>query len=149
MKKLILIALALMLAVPMMAQRVPSDKKACLSAGILQGGGGLVGVDFEYLIGQHFSAQAGVGYISYGVSLSYHFKPFLNSSMISMNYFHQGIGPSYTASWVGPTYTYRAPKLFQCSIGMGYIVDFGPQAVDSQKNNPLGFLYSVGLYFPI
>lgn len=32
-----------------------------LKTGVLKGGGGLVGVDFEAMIGSHFSAQAGVG----------------------------------------------------------------------------------------
>ena len=152
MKKYILIVLMAVLAVPALAQsrgRVPSEKKACISAGVLQGGGGLVGVDFEYLIGQHFSAQAGMGVISFGGALNYHFKPFINSSMVSLVYMHQGIGSSYASSWVGTTYTYRAPKIFQAQLGFGYMVDFGPIATPAMKETPFGLIYSIGVYFPI
>ena len=161
MRKFLLIALLAILSIPMMAEgpgslllnqtkeRVPSEKKACISAGVLQGGGGLVGVDFEYMIGKNFSAQAGLGAVSFGGALNYHFKPFINSSMVSVVYMHQGIGQSYTASWVGSTYTFRAPKIFQAQIGFGYMVDFGPKATSTMQSNPFGLIYSIGVFFPI
>ena len=157
MKKLLIFVLTVMLSVPVLSQsvvqekkgRVPSEKKAAISAGILQGGGGLVGVDFEYLIGQHFSAQAGIGAVSFGGALNYHFKPFINSSMVSFVYMHQGVGNTYTASWVGTTYTYRAPKIFQAQLGFGYMVDFGPGASAAVQQVPFGLIYSIGVYFPI
>ena len=142
MKKYLLITLLAVFSVQAMAQREPSPKKCSISAGVLQGGGGLVGVDFEYMFSNHFSAQAGFGLLSFGAGINYHFKPFINSSMISMVYWHQGLGNSHT-SWVGPVYTYRAPKVFQFQIGMGYNANYGPGDL------PVGALYSIGVYFPL
>ena len=113
MKKYLLVALLLAaFSVGAMAQREPSPKKCAISAGVLQGGGGLVGVDFEAMIGSHFSAQAGVGLLSFGVGVNYHFKPFINSSMVSLVYWHQGLGDSHTVGWVGPQYTYAGSFVY-------------------------------------
>ena len=149
MKRVLFVILAILLTVPAMAQREPSPKKACISAGVLQGGGGIIGADFEYLFSEHFSAQVGAGLVSYGGAFNYHFKPFINSSMLSLCYFHQGIGNSYSTSWLGPTFTYRAPKIFQAQTGMGYQVGIGPAASEQLKKSKLGLLYSIGVYFPL
>ena len=149
MKKYLFITLLAVFSVQAMAQRVPSPKKCAISAGVLQGGGGLVGVDFEYMFSNHFSAQAGFGLLSFGAGINYHFKPFINSSMISMVYWHQGLGDSHTVGWVGPVYTYRAPKVFQFQIGMGYKANYGPAATSEMRNLPVGLLYSIGVYFPL
>ncbi len=149
MKKFLLITLLAMFGVQAMAQRVPSPKKCAISAGVLQGGGGIVGADFEYMFGNHFSAQAGIGLVSFGASINYHFKPFINSSMISLVYWNQGIGDSFTQGVVGPVYTYRAPKVFQFQIGMGARVAKGPALNPDYANVPVMLLYSIGVYFPL
>ncbi len=149
MKKLVLIVLVALFSVQLMAQRVPSEKKMSISAGFLQGGGGLVGADLEYLFSDHFSVQAGAGLISCGAAINYHFKPFINSSMLSLSYWHQGFGDAYTQSVVGPVYTFRAPKVFQFQIGMGYRVNEGPNLPEANKKVPVMLLYSIGVYFPI
>jgi len=149
MKKYLIIALLAVFCVQGMAQREPSPKKCAISAGVLHGGGGLVGAEFEYMFSNHFSAQAGVGLLSFGASVNYHFKPFINSSMVSLVYWHQGLGDSHTVGWVGPVYTFRAPKVFQFQIGMGYKANYGPAATSEMRNLPVGLLYSIGVYFPI
>lgn len=149
MKKYLLIALLAVFSVQAMAQREPSPKKCAISAGVLQGGGGLVGADFEVMISDRFSAQAGAGLLSFGAGINYHFKPFINSSMISLVYWHQGIGNSHTIGWAGPVYTFRAPKVFQFQIGMGYKTDYGPAATSEMQELPVGLLYSIGVYFPL
>lgn len=149
MKKLVLIVLVALFSVQLMAQRVPSEKKMSISAGFLQGGGGLVGADLEYLFSNHFSVQAGVGLFSCGATINYHFKPFINSSMLSLSYWHQGFGDAHTQSVVGPVYTFRAPKVFQFQIGMGYRVNEGPNLPEANKKVPVMLLYSIGVYFPI
>ena len=149
MKKLVLIVLVALFSVQLMAQRVPSEKKMSISAGFLQGGGGLVGADLEYLFSDHFSVQAGAGLISCGAAINYHFKPFINSSMLSLSYWHQGFGDAYTQSVVGPVYTFRAPKVFQFQIGMGYRVNEGPSLPEANKKVPVMLLYSIGVYFPL
>ena len=149
MKKLVLIVLVALFSVQLMAQRVPSEKKMSISVGLLQGGGGIVGADLEYLFSNHFSVQAGAGLFSCGAAVNYHFKPFINSSMLSLGYWHQGFGEAYTQSVVGPIYTFRAPKVFQFQIGMGYRVKEGPNLPEANKNVPLMLLYSIGVYFPL
>ncbi len=170
MKKIFLIAMMALLAIPAFAQepeskpaqetesqtvvkqkkgRVPSEKKCAIEVGFLNGGGGLVGVDFEYLIVSHLSVQGGVGLTSFGGAINYHFKPFINSSMISLVYMHQGVGNSYTASWLGPMYTFRAPKIFQVSGGLGLKVGDGPAATTESKKSSASLLFTIGVYFPI
>lgn len=149
MKKFILIVLVALFSVQLMAQRVPSEKKMSISAGVLQGGGGLVGADFEYLFSKHFSVQAGAGLLSCGAAVNFHFKPYINSSMLSLSYWHQGFGNAHTQSVVGPVYTFRAPKVFQFQIGMGYRVDEGPALNPDYSNTKFMLLYSIGVYFPI
>ena len=149
MKKFVLIVLVALFSVQLMAQRIPSEKKMSISACVLQGGGGLVGADFEYLFSNHFSVQAGVGLFSCGAAVNYHFKPYINSSMLSLTYWHQGFGDAHTQSVFGPVYTFRAPKVFQFQIGMGYRVDEGPNLPEANKKVPVMLLYSIGVYFPI
>ena len=149
MKKYLLIAFLAVFSVQAMAQREPSPKKCSISTGFLHGGGGLVGVDFEYLFSNHFSAQVGVGFTSFGAGINYHFKPFINSSMISLIYWHQGIGNAYTQSVIGPVYTFRAPKVFQFQIGIGGRVGKGPAINPDYANVPVMLLYSIGVYFPL
>lgn len=162
MKKLLLVVMMALLAIPVLAQegesqsvvkqkkgRVPSEKKATIAVGFLNGGGGLVGVDFEYLVFNNISVQAGAGAISFGGAINYHFKPYVNSSMISLAYFHQGVGNSYTASWLGPMYTFRAPKIFQVSGGLGLKVGEGPNATTSIRESSASIMFNIGVYFPI
>ena len=149
MKKFVLIVLVALFSVQLMAQRVPSEKKMSISAGFLQGGGGLVGADLEYLFSKHFSVQAGAGLFSCGAAVNYHFKPFINSSMLSLTYWHQGFGNAHTQSVVGPVYTFRAPKVFQFQIGMGYRVNKGPALNPDYSKTNIMLLYSIGVYFPI
>jgi len=156
MKKILFFVLVVMLAVPMTAQsanpkkgRVPNEKKCAIEVGFLNGGGGLVGVDFEYLFVDHLSVQAGIGAISFGGAINYHFKPYINSSMISLVYMHQGVGDSYTASWLGPMYTFRAPKVFQVSGGLGLKVGDGPAATSTSLKSSASLLFTIGVYFPI
>ena len=66
--------------------------KSKLTIGILQGGGGLVGVDFEHLISKNIGLSVGIGIKSYGASLHYHIKADITSSSAAINYWHQGWG---------------------------------------------------------
>ena len=146
MKKYLLLVFATLFSVQLMAQCEPSDKKAAISAGVLMGGGGIVGANFEYMPTNHFSFDLDAGIVSFGASLNYHFKPYINSSMLSVVYWHQGIGSSYVQSMAGPVFTYRAPKVFQFQVGFGYKVGEGPNAIEDGADFML--LYSIGVYFP-
>ena len=159
MKKIVVILMMALLAIPAFSQesgsqtvvnqkkgRVPSEKKASVAVGFLNGGGGLIGLDFEYMLGKQISLQAGAGFISYGGAINYHFKPYINSSMLSLVYMHQGVGNNYSASWIGPAYTFRAPKIFQVSAGYGLCVGKGPAATTDYIGS---ILFTIGVYFPI
>ena len=149
MKKFLLLIMLSMFVFQANAQRVPSEKKMSIAAGVLQGGGGIVGADFEFMFSKHFSVQGGIGLTSFGAGVNYHFKPFINSSMISLMYWHQGIGNTFTEALLGPVYTYRAPKVFQFQIGLGAVVQEGPNIPESSKGMPMMLTYSIGVYFPL
>lgn len=122
-----------------------------LTIGILQGGGGLVGFDFEQLITDRIGLSFGVGVISYGVSAHYHIKPGIESSSVALNYWHQGISDSHVQSIIGPSYVFKFGKLFSAQIGFGAIVEKGQlfeeayRDFESEPNTVL--LYSFGVFF--
>ncbi|MDA9898270.1 hypothetical protein N9D69_01720 [Flavobacteriales bacterium] len=121
-----------------------------ITIGLLQGGGSLVGLDFEQLITENIGISVGAGFLAYGVSIHYHIKPSITSSSLAINYMHQGIGDSYVQSIVGPSYVIRISKQFSGQIGMGGIVDKGPQfkEVYENKTEPnVLFIFSLGMYF--
>lgn len=124
------------------------DSKVAVSIGVLHGGGSLVGVDFEFLLGNRFGIQAGAGLTGFGGGITYHLKPDIRSSMITLQYYHQGVGDSYTQSMLGPVFVYRAKKLFTASLGLGYALEKGPNFPDNKTQPPVMLLYSIGIYLP-
>ena len=152
MKKFLLFALLAVFSVQAMAERLPNKKKTCLSIGILNGGGGALGADFEFLCARRLSLQVGVGGISAGAAINYHFKDYINSSMVSIAYWQQGFGDLWLQSLVGPMYTYRAPRYFQCQAGLGVRVAGGDvldNFSDAIKGIPICPMFSIGMYFPL
>jgi len=129
MKYLLALILVLFLSAHVFSQKEDvyvTEKRAAITLGVLQGGGSLVGFDFEALIGQKFAAQAGAGFLGFGLGLNYHFKPSIRSSFLSFQYWHQGIGSSYAQAIVGPTFVYRFRKLFTAQLGIGYELKRAP-----------------------
>ena len=126
-------------------------KNTALSVGYLMGGGSLVGVDFEYILpNSRFGLQIGAGISSFGGGLNYHLKDDINSSFVSLQYFHQGFGDNHIASWIGPMFIYRATKLLQVGVGIGSLVDKGPlwsRLDEQQQKASASWIYSIGLYF--
>jgi hypothetical protein len=61
-----------------------AEKKNSLTFGILEGGGGLLGIDYEALLSQQVGIQIGAGFVSFGAGLNYHFKPGIRSSYLSL-----------------------------------------------------------------
>jgi hypothetical protein len=122
--------------------------KICLTIGILQGGGSIIGLDAEGLVAERLGLQLGAGLIGYGAAINYHFKPTIRSSFLSLTYSHQGFGNTYTQSIIGPTYVYRSKKWFTAQIGIGRRVGKGP-ALDQKEydKTPIVLLYSIGAYF--
>ena len=156
MKKLLLLSLFILTSLAIVAQveytpgvPAPAEKRAAVTVGFLQGGGSFVGADFEYLVAPKLGLQAGIGYIGFGAGLNYHLRPAINSSFISLTYWHQGIGETFAQDAVGSVFTFRARKLLSASLGLGIPLSRGPALEDDFEQPPVMLLYSIGIYFPL
>ena len=130
--------------------KLPSiEPTTCITVGILQGGGSLVGADLEVLLSDRFGAQIGGGLVGFGGGLNFHLKPGIRSSFISVQYWNQGIGNSFSQSLIGPSYVYRSRKWFTFQIGLGAILEVGENDIYQEGQEPDVILtYAIGAYFP-
>ncbi len=156
MKKIFLLALFALPSISLIAQDAtgtgltpPPEKKAAVTVGFLQGGGALIGVDLEYLVTPQLGLQAGAGYIGFGAGVNYHLKPAINSSFVSLAYWHQGIGDTFAQDAVGSVFTFRARKYLSASLGLGIPLSRGPALDIDFEQPPVMLLYSIGIYFPL
>jgi hypothetical protein len=120
----------------------------CITLGVLNGGGSLLGVDLEFGFGKSFGIQVGAGLVGLGAGMNFHFKPTLRSSFLSFQYWHQGVGNSFSQSLLGPSIVFRARKVFTAQIGLGYALEQGPAWPESMEQPPVMLTYSIGIYFP-
>ncbi len=125
-----------------------ADKRSCITIGIFQGGGSLVGADFEFLLTNHFGVQVGAGYVGFGGGVNFHFKPSVRSSFISLQYWNQGIGDSFAQNAIGPNFVYRGKKWFTAQLGLGMTLQKGPALPDKYEQPPFMLMYSIGAYIP-
>ena len=130
-----------------------NDKNA-VTIGILQGGGSLIGADYERLVAGPVGFQIGAGYIGLGAGINFHFKPTVRSSFISVVLWNQGLfDEDLTARVLGATYVYRGRKWFTAQIGAGYVLKRSEASEDYLKSifgtEPASviLLYSIGGYF--
>ena len=134
---------------------VGREERVAINVGMLMGGGGLIGADIEFLAGKRIGLQFGGGLGSLGLGINYHFKPYINSQFVSIQYLQQGFEHNHYASYLGPMYVFRAKKIFQFGIGFGTVLSKGPgwkRAWENKENEPTGnvaLLYNIGLYFPL
>lgn len=157
MKKLFLFCLFLGIAFFVSAQSTEypsvqssaSSSKTAVDFGVLMGGGSLVGADFEVMPFSRLGLQAGLGISSFGAAVNYHLKPEINSSYISLQYWNQGFGENFYGSYLGPMFVFRAKKIFQAGIGLGYILKKGDAWPSSQKDTGVIAIYNIGVYFPL
>jgi hypothetical protein len=103
----ILVLLTLCLSNAKAQDSIYRTPKVCLTVGILQGGGSFIGADIEAHIYKRFGLQAGAGFLGYGGGINIHLKPELNSSFVSLTYFHQGADDLTIQSVLGPTFVFR------------------------------------------
>lgn len=150
-KVLFVFACLVLLHFRLMAQESnpPEDSKFAVTVGVLNGGGSLVGADFELMAGPRVGLQIGAGLVGLGAGINYHLKPGIRSSMLSLQYWHQGVGDSYTQSLIGPSYVYRAKKLLTAQIGFGFALEEGPNWPADKDQPPAMLMYSIGIYFPV
>ena len=125
-----------------------SAEKYAITLGFLQGGGSLIGVDLEYLVGEKIGIQAGGGFVGFGAGLNYHLQPDIRSSFITLGYWHQGIGDSFAQSVLGPSFVFRAKRFLQAQLGIGYRLNSGPSLPSQFADTDVMLLYAIGLYFP-
>ena len=155
MKKTVLLAIVLLICQLSKAQeaakkdRVTDSKESCITIGVLQGGGSLIGADIEIMPLSRLGFQFGAGLVGVGCGINYHFKPWVKSSFLSLQYWHQGMGNTYVQSLVGPSYVFRARKIFTCQIGVGFLVEKGPKYYSAfKKEVPAMLTYAIGVYIP-
>lgn len=120
----------------------------CVTVGVLQGGGSLIGADLEFAVTNRVSFQLGAGFIGFGAGLNYHFKPTLRSSFVSLQYWNQGTGRSFVFNAVGPSFVFRGKKWFTAQLGLGFPISYGPAWNVKKMKTPLYIMYSIGVYIP-
>lgn len=131
------------------AESTETERKAAITIGILNGGGGIVGADLEFMLSDRFSLQFGAGFVSFGAGINFHLKPGIRSSMINLGYWHQGHAETFTQSVFGPSFVFRARKLFTAQLGYGFVLEKGPAWPDDIVSSSTMLLYSIGIYLPI
>ena len=120
----------------------------CLTIGILEGGGALVGLDYEVLLSPKFGIQIGGGIVGFGAGLDIHFIPDIRSSFLTLQYWHQGVGNSYTQSLLGPSFVFRGKKWFTAQFGFGFALEKGPAWPKTTKQPSMMLTYAIGGYIP-
>jgi len=128
------------------------EKRTSINVGVLMGGGSLIGADLEFLVGKRIGLQLGAGISSVGLGINCHLQPCINSQFVSIQYWHQGFGDNHYASYLGPTYNFRARKILQLGVGFGAVLTKGPmwKTTYTDKNEPpFVLIYNIGLFFPL
>ena len=129
---------------------VGREERTSINVGAFMGGGGIIGGDLEFLVGKHIGLQVGAGFPSFGLGFNYHFKPYINSSFVSLQYCHIGFGSNNVGATLGPMFTFRAKKIFQAGAGWGAVVSKGALWDDTYKENVSMLIhFNIGLYFPL
>ncbi|MDD3725076.1 MAG: hypothetical protein PHV83_06085 [Bacteroidales bacterium] len=124
------------------------EKRNCITIGFFQGGGSLIGADFEFLLTDRFGIQFGAGIVGFGGGINYHLKPSIRSSFISLQYWNQGVGDAFAQNLIGPNFVYRGKRWFTFQIGLGAALSKGPALPDNYEQSPIMLMYSIGGYIP-
>jgi len=125
------------------------EERASINFGFMMGGG-LVGLDLEFLVSERIGLQIGAAYCGLDVSVNYHIEPYINSSFVSIQYTNIGFGPYKVGATLGPMFNFRAKKIFQAGIGIGAVVSRGPLWTEAYKKDVTMLIqYNIGLYFPL
>lgn len=129
-------------------------KKNSVTIGFLQGGGSLIGVDFERMLTDNLGISLGAGLVGVGGGLTWHFEDSVDSDSLFFGVWNQGIPQSETAQQVvGITYTSKSLGWLSGQIGLGYVFYRGSVMEESLKNTwgmdppKVMLMYSIGYYF--
>lgn len=132
-----------------------SEPSGLLTVGVLNGGGSLIGADYEFQVSERIGLQAGAGLVGFGAGVNYHLDTFIQSSAISLQFWNQGIsGDRLSQRVVGMTYLYRSDTNgLTAQLGLGYVAETGKVMKDYYKNKNIAnppkviLMYSIGWYF--
>ena len=128
--------------------------KQVVSIGLLQGGGGLIGVDYEMLVVDRLGFQLGGGLFSYSAGINIHSEPTINSSFLSLAYWDLGAGSEVSMRLAGMSYNYRSKEgWLNWQIGLGKVLNYTSgfeqhfrDTVDADVPSVM-LIYSIGGYF--
>ncbi len=148
----------------------PSIPTNCISIGLGNGGGSLLGIDYELIAADFIGIQGGLGFSPFGegltlryqetlglfsfgpglsadCSINYHFRPGARSSMVGISYWyrfgnHKDDG-YFVQSIIGASFVYRAPKWFTIQAGLGHST-----SKYFEGDPKLFLLFSMGAYIP-
>ena len=155
MKKGSLIAFFLVSVICIQAQNYIYEQKhdkwdfvseTALSAGIGMGGNSGFGAEMQVMFLPRWSTQLGVGINGFSGGFNYHIYPTVSSPYISIQAWQQGFAMNYKAVYAGPMFVYRATKLLQAGLGIGYQIDKNP-ATDSYSKYMM--MFNLGIYLPL
>lgn len=120
--------------------------ETAVSVGFGLGGNSLLGADLETMFLPRIGAKLGVGISGFSAGVNYYLYPTVQSSYCSLQAWQSGFGNDYKAVYLGPIFVYRASRLFQAGLGVGYALD---KKDGYQLKNDYIISFNLGLYFPI
>ena len=118
-----------------------------ITVGVLQGGGALLGFDFEQRLARHFGIQVGAGVIAVGGGITWYPTPGIRRNHWYVGYSHEGIARDYSLSIVGLTHVWRSEHRLSWQLGAGARVGNVPDASHS-RDVTIILLYSIGACLP-
>lgn len=128
-------------------------KKQSFTLGFLNGGGSLVGLDYQALLGSsNVALQIGAGFIGWDIGVNYYFEPDMHSEYLSFAYWSQGGGDRYV-KYLGVTYGFKAFGWLNGQIGLGYTLEVSEGMAEALEDAGAAempdvlLLYSIGVYF--
>jgi hypothetical protein len=125
------------------------EKTAAITLGFLQGGGSLIGLDIEKMLDKHVAVQVGLGLVGFGAAINYHPQGSIRSSFVSLQYFQQGFDSGFTQNGIGPSFVFRAKKIFSCQFGFARILSRGPAWPSNAGRPAVIATYAIGVYLPL
>ena len=121
-------------------------RETALSAGIGMGGNSAFGAELQTMFVPHWSFQLGASVNGFSGGFNYHFYPTVSSPYISLQAWQQGFGTNYKAAYAGPMFVYRADRLLQAGLGVGYQIHSNPAV---EFNSKYILMFNLGIYLPL
>jgi len=150
MKTLGLLLLCTLLSVNVFCQVTEEvEKRNSITVGVLQGGGSLIGADFEIMPSKQFGIQIGAGIVGFGAGINYHVKPGARSSFLSLQYWHQGAGESFAQELLGGSFVFRGKKWLTFQGGLAFPLSLGPAMPEDYVQPAVMLMYSIRAYIPL